>query len=550
MAAYLPLPSGTPSSGQVPIATGSGEASAWGTVTSGFANPMTTPGDTIYGGTAGAATRLAGDTSNTRKFYREQSIAGVAQAPAWDTIQAQDVASSPVAGAPLVAVSQTQAEWGSPCQFYVPRLGSGSNDGANTITAITNAIAYAASNQGYAEICTMDASGQYLMNSAATIGGAGFQGNAILPLPVQSATAQKITLRFKGAASLGADTLPHWLQQVPQQGGTVWATTRTDGTNDATYGPAFVLGGPWNGYGENAVFSNMCVILDGITVQPPFNGTYGGFGFWGVAQARVLSASYMPSAVVPSGTGFPQFNANSISNQWTIGLLMPAVNNNLLCDILYFSAYGATYGLMATEHTTCVSVRCNYCVVGVSPVVGGGDTLAHPILLGEVAAETNVYAIGIYPNAGINSKLNGYPNFQVRTLDTEGNTFILHDPGNLATGQIAFQGIDAVNGYLNTGAIQSGGTGVKMIALGQQAGPVSSSAAPPATTVAWPNYYYRDAWVTVALSGGHTFTSLDIDSAAQPNAAGAGTYQFLLPSGHSYTPAYSAGTLTHTVTLL
>lgn len=86
--AYMPLPSGTPGAGQVPVATGTGEASAWGNVA---VNPMTTPGDTVYGGTSGALTRLAGDISNTRKFLREQSITGTAQPPAWDTIQAADV---------------------------------------------------------------------------------------------------------------------------------------------------------------------------------------------------------------------------------------------------------------------------------------------------------------------------------------------------------------------------------------------------------------------------------------------------------------------------
>lgn len=432
-----------------------------------------------------------------------------------------------------------------PYQFAVPRLGGGSSDGANIKAAVIAATAYAAAHQGYAEVLTLDGAGQYLLNDPPVVGGS-MLGNALIPLPIVSDTAQKVTLKFRGAASLGGDTLPHWLQQVPQQGGAVWATTRTDGTNDATYGPAFMLGGPWDGYGETVLFSNMCVILDGITVQPPFNGTYGGFGFWGIAQARVLSASFMPDAVVPSGTPYTQFNASSISNQWTIGLLMPAVNNNLLCDILYFSAYGATYGLMATEHTTCVSVRCNYCIVGVSPVVGGGETLGHPILLGEVAAETNIFAIGIYPNAGINSKLNGFPNFQIRSVDTEGNTFILHDPGNLATGRINFQGIDALNGYMNTGAIQSGGTGVKLIALGQQSGPVTVPQAPPASGSAWANLYYRDAWITLSAT---TITAVSIDGTAQAVPAAATTYTLFLPSGHSYTPTYT-GVLTHTVTLV
>lgn len=54
-------------------------------------NPMNTLGDSIYGGASGTETRLPGDTSNVRKFLRTLSVAGVAQAPAWDIVQAADL---------------------------------------------------------------------------------------------------------------------------------------------------------------------------------------------------------------------------------------------------------------------------------------------------------------------------------------------------------------------------------------------------------------------------------------------------------------------------
>lgn len=57
----------------------------------GMTNPMTTLGDIIYENATPAPARLAGDVSNTRKFLRTQASGGVAQAPAWDTIQAGDV---------------------------------------------------------------------------------------------------------------------------------------------------------------------------------------------------------------------------------------------------------------------------------------------------------------------------------------------------------------------------------------------------------------------------------------------------------------------------
>lgn len=77
--------------------SGSTVTLAWATITA-LVNPMTTLGDLIYGGAAGAPTRLAGDTSNTRKFLRELSVAGVATAPVWDTLLAADI--------PTIAQSQ------------------------------------------------------------------------------------------------------------------------------------------------------------------------------------------------------------------------------------------------------------------------------------------------------------------------------------------------------------------------------------------------------------------------------------------------------------
>lgn len=54
-------------------------------------NPMTTLGDLPYGGASGAVTRLAGDTSNTKKFLSETSSGGTAAAPTWATIATGDV---------------------------------------------------------------------------------------------------------------------------------------------------------------------------------------------------------------------------------------------------------------------------------------------------------------------------------------------------------------------------------------------------------------------------------------------------------------------------
>lgn len=52
---------------------------------------FTTLGDTLYGGASGAGTRLAGNTTATRKFMRQTGTGSVSAAPVWDTLLAGDI---------------------------------------------------------------------------------------------------------------------------------------------------------------------------------------------------------------------------------------------------------------------------------------------------------------------------------------------------------------------------------------------------------------------------------------------------------------------------
>lgn len=410
---------------------------------------------------------------------------------------------------------------------------SGSDDTPAINAAIAAAIAYAAANDFYAEV--VFEGGTYLADSAPTIGGT-FKGNAIIPLLPQPVAAGKIVLKLTGAPALAADSLPHWEQEVPQLGGTTIATTRTDGTNDATYGPAFVIGGPVDGYGgEPGLFSNMCVIIDGITIQTPFNGTYGGFGFFGLAQARVLSAAYMPAAIVPSGGSFPEFDNSAITNQWTYGLQMPCAGNNDLCDVLYFSAYGATYGFMPSEHTVAESIRCNYCIIGIEAYAGNSVTMVHRARIKYASVEDCAQCLGF---------LDGEVRIDIETLDQESGAHAIFDPSNRGQGSIGLGGQG--NGYLASAV--DGGAGLRVINLDATPGPVGSPEAPPASGSPWANLYYLDAEITVTAAGG-SLSALSIDSTAQAVPSGATFYRFTLPAGHSYTPTFT-GSITHTVTLL
>lgn len=74
-----------------------------------FETVATTLGDLVYGGSSGVPTRLAGDTSNTRKFLREVSSGGVAAAPAWDTLQAGDIPNASLANNLVATGNNSQA---------------------------------------------------------------------------------------------------------------------------------------------------------------------------------------------------------------------------------------------------------------------------------------------------------------------------------------------------------------------------------------------------------------------------------------------------------
>lgn len=52
---------------------------------------MTTLGDTIYGGASGADTRLAGNTTSTKKFLNQTGNGTISAAPAWGTIALADL---------------------------------------------------------------------------------------------------------------------------------------------------------------------------------------------------------------------------------------------------------------------------------------------------------------------------------------------------------------------------------------------------------------------------------------------------------------------------
>lgn len=76
----------------------------------GASNPLTTAGDTLYGGTSGTQTRLPGNTSTTRKFLRQTGTGSASAAPAWDTLLAGDLPAATTSTQGAVILDGTAAD--------------------------------------------------------------------------------------------------------------------------------------------------------------------------------------------------------------------------------------------------------------------------------------------------------------------------------------------------------------------------------------------------------------------------------------------------------
>lgn len=83
---------GSAATASLPLALTSG-GTGQTTPTAGFnaLSPLTTLGDTLYGGTSGTGTRLAGNASATKEFLTQTGTGSASAAPAWGTIAVGDV---------------------------------------------------------------------------------------------------------------------------------------------------------------------------------------------------------------------------------------------------------------------------------------------------------------------------------------------------------------------------------------------------------------------------------------------------------------------------
>lgn len=153
-------------------------------------SPMTTLGDTIYGFTAGAGTRLAGNTTATKQFLSQTGTGSVSAAPVWSSISSGDLPTITLTGdvtgasaggtipTTLATVNANTGTWGT-------------SSAVGTFTVNAKGLITAASNTPIAISLTGDATGTYTTGT----------------IPVTFATVNGNVGTFGTASSVGTFTV-------------------------------------------------------------------------------------------------------------------------------------------------------------------------------------------------------------------------------------------------------------------------------------------------------------------------------------------------------
>jgi hypothetical protein len=445
----------------------------------------------------------------------------------WFPASGADTLYAKVAGGPVTKINadydaRIDAGASSATGVYdVTKYGAKGDGVTDDTAAINSAIAAAvtagqANGTNYAEVYFPPLT--YLL-SGATTKTASNKGNSQIWLPLIATTVQKFVLVLRG--SRAATALPHWQQTTPQLAGSVLKSTLTGQTNDGTWGPPSVVGGPTvqQGYGANsAVFNNMCIVLDGISVVVPANPTMLAFNFSGMAEANVISAS--ANASTTPGSGTPTLCTNS----WAYGLYMPQPLNNDLCNVVDFSAEGMFAGMVLSEHAVVVSCRIIYCDTGILIAGNQSDTISIQYASVEVCRKDIEFA-GI--NGGSSTSL------YIAVLDVEEtnsgaftHVYTVNDSGNSLRGYIGFHNGDPGGPTLN------GATKIKVVNLTLPPGAATTPTLPSSGVASTP--VWRDAYI--AVTGGTT-TAASVDGVAQGFTTT--PFSLFVPSGKTFSITYS-----------
>lgn len=303
---------------------------------------------------------------------------------------------------------------------------SSGDDAPALSQCVADAVRYAIDTERFHARVSLSAR-KYTLTSAAVKTGPCYAQIAIPPVPE---TDMKIALDFIGGSE-DAGTWNHWNQTVAQHAGCVIESTLDAGSiPDATYGPPSIVGGPqadslFATAGMPSGYSNMLVTWKGIMVTAPFDAGTLGLNLRNVAMASIENFGYHAQAT-------RSFLANNApTNDQTVALLVPLVNNNDYVRVGSVGVQGAYTGMNLCDHLAMSRGGFIFCKTALYlPGIGGGHYHGASILNLSVEAGETVLDASMANAGGRFPLFVGMLNCELQS----GIDFI--DPNNILRGQI------------------------------------------------------------------------------------------------------------------
>lgn len=434
------------------------------------------------------------------------------------------------------------------------------------ISAIASGVLQAQGSSAYVEVvCSMGiygVAGELLKTQ---------KGWAQIPLPLiectkGGGTAQgpKVTVKFKGTSDNTA--LPLWFQKVPQQQGAVMFSfgPRKPGelglessTGQPAYSAAFgcpaMVGGPSAEQGfTSEEYSNMHVVVEGVTTSHPCNSTITPWELEGIASAalpyNMNSALGIPGFIGEGNKYLEKYpeNINEFVKPWAgfeggflvklkpaCAVRMPARGNNDNSLVGNHTCEGHTCGIVVGEHGFHGRMSIVYGVIGITFAKIGPSL--HTTLIGYASVEGCTF--GVYGSAA------GETNLEIQQLDTEGaggrwsRIADIYDPLNHLTGRITT--------FVTAKPIKlTGGKFIKVIDMTRAPGALATNGyvtpVVGATTEAITDEFFRDAQITITAPAANAVTAIAIDGVSKPlEIAATKSLTITKPSGKSIALTYA-----------
>lgn len=350
-------------------------------------------------------------------------------------------------------------------------------------------------------------------------------GFAQIPLPVIDTTGEKNkpTIVIKGQSD--NSVLSFWHQQRSQITGPCLFSMNDASSNDPTYGPPSVIGGPTITSPFTHSYNNILCVIDGIQVVSPYNPGQIAFDFIYTCQMAIKTASADVFAPVIETGNNPSIRTLS-TNAGGVGLRVPRTGLNDRLDIGSFSCEGYYIGMYFDEHVSAQRVAIIYTRIALYMDAIGGNQLTHGCWIGYASTEICDYCLYVGGNSA--SSLFG---IEIGMLDNEDSVLEhIHDPTNFLTGRVNVLPSGSQDNPVSPTV--NGAGNLEVISMGQRRGAVTAPAV-PATTVPLQNPFWRHAAVTVT---GGTVTAIEVDGAATGLTAGT----VIVPSGKTITLTHSS----------